>query len=333
MYLTKLASVELVLWNMLELYSLDPEEVFHSVGLNPALMHQPGERYPIIKVNALWKEMENRIQDPCFGLTAGTCWHPSHFGTLGYAMLVSKSLRITLERLLRYHRVLSDIDFGELYENKRNNSLVFRFKPQDENDYTVAKEDAAIAWIFSVLRINFQHTLQAVAVHFSHSEPKCSGKYFEFFQGPVHFDANQPSFEIHLDKADVVLPGNNEELADFNDQIMEKYLRTLQQNSLVVQIRKLITKQLPSGNVTVEEVATKLGYSPRKLQRLLKEEGTSFLKVLNSTRMQIAKDYVKNRETDLTELAFLLGFAELSTFSRSFKRWTGKSPLQYRNAA
>ena len=333
MYLTKLASVQLVLWNMLEQYNIEPNEVFHSVGLNPALMYQIGARYPIVKVNALWKEMANRIQDPCFGLSAGTCWHPSNFGTLGYAMLVSKSLRITLERLLRYHKVLSDIDFAELFENKRNDTLVFRFKYQDEINYTVAKEDASIAWIFSVLRINFQHTLQAVAVHFSHSKPQCSGKYFEFFQGPVFFDAKLPSFEIPLAIVDTVLPGNNEELAEFNDQTMERYLQTLKQNSLVVQIRKLIAEQLPSGNVTVEDVAKELGYSPRKLQRLLQEEDTTFLKVLNSTRMEIAKGYVKDKNTDLTELSFLLGFAELSTFSRSFKRWTGKSPLQYRNTA
>jgi len=90
---------------------------------------------------------------------------------------------------------------------------------------------------------------------------------------------------------------------------------------------------MPSGKVTVEHVAVELGVSGRKLQRILHEKGTTYLAVLNDTRMDIAKGYIRNKSMDLTEVAFLLGFAELSTFSRSFKRWTGKSPLQFRKAA
>ncbi len=333
MYLTKLASVQLVLWNIIEKYNINAADVFRAVNLNPALMQQPGTRYPLTKIAELWDEMDRRIHDPCYGLTAATCWHPSHFGTLGYAMLVSKSLRVTLERLLRYHRVISDADFGEIVEDKENGTLVFNLRYRDEGNYSFSREDAALSWIFSVLRINFQHTLEPVSVNFCHSKPACSGKYYEFFQGPVYFDSVKPSFAISLDKVDVILPGHNEELADFNDQIMEKYLESLQQDSLIVHIRKLITEQLPSGNVTVENVATELGYSPRKLQRLLQDEDTTFLKILNNTRMQIAQEYVRDKNTDLTELAFLLGFAELSTFSRSFKRWTGQSPMHFRNAA
>ncbi|HID69578.1 MAG TPA: hypothetical protein EYP35_03755 [Desulfobacterales bacterium] len=103
MYLTKLASIQLVVWNILEKYNEDPVPVFKQVQLNPSLMHKPGTRHSLRKIAELWIETGRRIKDPCFGLTAATCWHPSYFGTLGYAMLVSKSLRVTLERLIRFH--------------------------------------------------------------------------------------------------------------------------------------------------------------------------------------------------------------------------------------
>ena len=70
--------------------------------------------------------------------------------------------------------------------------------------------------------------------------------------------------------------------------------------------------------------------SKRKLQRLLHDEGTSFMTILNETREDIAKQYVRDKDMDLTEIAFLLGFSEQSTFSRSFKRWTGTSPSSFR---
>ncbi|OEU82362.1 MAG: hypothetical protein BA873_12865 [Desulfobulbaceae bacterium C00003063] len=333
MYLTKLASIQLVLWNMLEKYNQDPADVFKKVQLDPGLMYQSGARYSLQKIAALWEEMERQIKDPCFGLTAATSWHPSHFGTLGYAMLLSTSLRITLERLIRFHRVISDAHFGELHEDKDKGTLVFTLMYKDEGSYSRGREDSALAWIMSVLRVNFQKDLAPVSVSLTHSRPSCGGKYYEFFQSPVTFDSPASRLALSLDVVDVVLPSGNDELAAFNDQAMTQYIATLSNESLVTRIKKIITEHLPSGDATVEAIAAELYLSTRKLQRLLQLEGTTFISLLNETRMEIAKQYVRDGKNDLTEVAFLLGFAELSTFSRSFKRWTGQSPIQYRKAA
>lgn len=333
MNLTKLASIQLVLWNMLEKYNQDPAAVFKKVGLDVGRMYQPGARYNLDKIAALWEEMDRRIPDPCFGLTAATNWHPSHFGTLGYAMLMSSSLRITLERLIRFHRVISDAHFGELHENQDKGTLEFTFVYEDEKPYPQPREDAALAWIMSVLRVNFQQTLSPVSVNFIHNCTDCASKYYKFFQSPITFDAPASSLALSLDVVDLVLPSGNEELAAFNDQVMTQYLATLDNDTLVKRIKKIIVEHLPSGNATVENAASELSLSTRKLQRLLQQEGTTFISLLNETRMEIAKQYVQDKKMDLTEVAFLLGFAELSTFSRSFKRWTGKSPIQYRKAA
>ncbi|MEJ2333526.1 MAG: helix-turn-helix transcriptional regulator, partial [Desulfobulbaceae bacterium] len=83
---------------------------------------------------------------------------------------------------------------------------------------------------------------------------------------------------------------------------------------------------------SLDNVASVLCVGTRKLQRMLQQEATSFIALLNETRMELAKKYVLDKSMDMTEIAFLLGFAEQSTFSRSFKRWTGQSPSQYRKA-
>ena len=333
MNLTKLASIQLVLWNICKAYNQDPEPIFAEAGLDPKLMYQPGARYSLQKVARLWDEAAKRISDPCFGLSAAANWHPTHFGTLGYALLMSRTLRSTLERLLRFYKVLSEARFGKIHEDDKEKTLVFSLTYRDEKPYPRAREDAALAWIMSTLRINFQHNLTPVAVSFTHDKPPCAGKYYEFFQGPVFFNAKAGSLALSLDQVDVLLPGANEELAEFNDLAMGRYLASLDDDTMTTKVRRLILKSLPSGNVTVEKTASRLCISTRKLQRLLKEEGTTFLALLNETRMKLAKEYVQSKSMDLTEIAFLLGFSELSTFSRSFKRWTGKSPVKYRNAA
>ena len=332
MHLTNLASTQLVVWRMLAIYNQAPASAFKKVQLNPDLMYQPGSRYSANKIADLWKEMERRIKDPCFGLTAATCWHPSNFGTLGYAMLVSKSLRITLERLIRFIRVVSDDFSGELHEDKEAGTLVITITGRDKSSYSHAREDASLAWLMSILRMNFQHDFAPVSANFIHSSPECAEKYSEFFKSPVTFDSSVSSLALSLEVVDHILPSGNKELATFNDQLMTKYLATLDKEDLPIRVRKSIVEHLPSGDATIDNIASELCYNSRTFQRLLQQEGTTFVALLNESRMELAKQYVQDKNVGFTELAFLLGFSELSSFSRSFKRWTGKSPSQYRKA-
>jgi len=113
---------------------------------------------------------------------------------------------------------------------------------------------------------------------------------------------------------------------------MVKYIDSLNNIDLITRVKKIVAENLPSGNASLDNVASVLCMGTRKLQRLLKQEKTSFITLLNDTRMVLAKQYVLDENIDLTEIAFMLGFAEQSTFSRSFKRWTGQSPSHYRKA-
>jgi AraC-like DNA-binding protein len=111
---------------------------------------------------------------------------------------------------------------------------------------------------------------------------------------------------------------------------MDDYISKLSEVRLIRTVQKFFAARLPDGPVTLDMTARELGMSTRKLQRNLKLEGTTFQDLLNETRRDLAQRYVQDRQNDLTEVAFILGFADLSTFSRSFKRWTGTSPSRYR---
>lgn len=101
-------------------------------------------------------------------------------------------------------------------------------------------------------------------------------------------------------------------------------------SSISARVRSALTELLPSGIIGIEAVAEKLGLSRRTLQRKLAEEGTTFQKQLNSTREVLALHYVRHTAMTSNDIAYLLGYAELNSFLRAFKIWTGRTISEYR---
>lgn len=87
---------------------------------------------------------------------------------------------------------------------------------------------------------------------------------------------------------------------------------------------------LPAGACAIQDVARKLATSPRMLQRQLGEEGTTFRKQLNHVRLLLAEQYLADGDMTVDQVAFMLGYAETTSFMRAFTGWTGKSPAVYR---
>lgn len=330
MLLTKLASIQHILWEILEEYGIDPDPVFRRVDLDPDLLFEPGARYPLDGIAALWQEIEQLIDDPCFGLRTAEYWHPSHFGTIGYAMMASSTVRNGLERLMRYHRVVSDARFGELREDKVRGCLDVKLNWSEERPWTPAREDGALTYILSSCRLNSNKQLDPRRVEMTHNQHQCLERYEKFFNCRVDLNRPAPLISFSLSDVDRQLRSGDEYLAQLHDNIMEDYISRLSEVRLIRSVQKVLATQLPAGPVTVDAVARELGMSTRKLQRDLKLEGTTYQELLNGTRKELAQRYVKDTHNDLTEVAFILGFADLSTFSRSFKRWTGLSPSRYR---
>lgn len=101
-------------------------------------------------------------------------------------------------------------------------------------------------------------------------------------------------------------------------------------DSYAARVRSALMELLPGGECSIEDVAKKLGYSKRSLQRKLQEENTSFQKQLNHTRELLAKYYVGSTDMRAEDIAYLLGYQDTSSFLRAFSVWTGCSVGEYR---
>jgi AraC-like DNA-binding protein len=115
---------------------------------------------------------------------------------------------------------------------------------------------------------------------------------------------------------------------------LQEYTQLLQQRypgSLQDQVRDIIGQALPSGECSIERVAATLDLHPRVLQKRLQQQGTSYVQLLQETRLCMAKEYLRMRKVSITDLALNLGYADVSVFSRSFKRLTGMSARQWQS--
>jgi AraC-like DNA-binding protein len=98
-----------------------------------------------------------------------------------------------------------------------------------------------------------------------------------------------------------------------------------------VDVENAIAPLLPHGKARAAEIARLLGMSPRTLARRLAAEGLTFAGVLNELRVDLSRRYLQDEDLTISEVAWLLGYREVSAFTHAFKRWTGKTPRQARS--
>jgi AraC-like DNA-binding protein len=168
-------------------------------------------------------------------------------------------------------------------------------------------------------------------IHFFYPRPENFREYERIFQCPIRYD--QPYTALYLDKKHVSEPviTSDYTLLQMLVQYAEKKLSSLQEESGFAQIvRQSIINMVKPQFPTIEQVAANLNLSVRSLQRRLSEEDLTFSTVLEELKRQFALDYLQNERLSIKEIAYLLDYADASSFIRSFRRWMGVSPEQYR---
>jgi AraC-like DNA-binding protein len=168
-------------------------------------------------------------------------------------------------------------------------------------------------------------------VKFAHPAPSVVREHERVFQAPIRFTAGEnalvfPSELLHL-PCRTADPGLLAVLSRHADQILSVLPQT---DSWSDRIRRTAAEELGRGTAPVEQVARRLGLSVRSLQRRLAEEGTSYTELLDGIRHELAVRYFRDSRLSIAQIALLLGYAETSSFDRSFRRWCGMSPSDYR---
>ena len=315
-------------WRQIQDSGIAPEPLFRKHGVPASKLFDPNARISDLVINRITTEVAEISDDPFFGLKEAQYFLPSHMGPLGFAWIASTSLRSAFERLQRYVKVIHEKI--EIVISEKKNTLVITIYPGSAYADTVHRDDAQLAILTRMCRFISGDDWNPVKVTLAHSPPADTSYYFQLFRCPVDFNAEQNSLHIDRQKAELRLSGSNKQLAQLNDHIVVRYLASQAKDDIVNRVKASLLESLGQGSVTELAVAQSLHMSTRNLNRKLSAENTSFKQLLLEIRSELASQYINDPTLTLTEISYQLGFSEISSFSRAYKRWTGQSPSDAR---
>jgi len=327
---TFLATMGQVFVRLVEMHGIDARALLLEVGIDPATLRDPSARIPSAFWDTAGATAAALIPDPAFGLRAARCWHPSNLGALGHAWLASSTLRTGLQRLERYSRILGEKAQLKITDTRDGMRLAYDHRRRDPV-LRVIGTDFVLSLVLDMCRMNYGASLRPVEVRLARGRPADTEPYRHFYGCPIHFEANEDSFLLTLRVADEPLPTANRQLAGTLDSILTAQLAALDKNNIPARCKSNLLDELTSGELSEEEMAKQLHMSRRTLQRKLAESNTTYQKLVDDTRRDLALRYMEDPRNTITDVTFLLGFSGQSAFTRAFNRWTGMSPTTYRD--
>jgi AraC-like DNA-binding protein len=269
--------------------------------------------------------------NPDLPLLVGESLKIRHLGMLGYVVMSCGILLEVAAQLERYLRLVGEISNSRLLQVGDRYELHCLW-PQDCETPPAIEQSSIVARLMFARWLTDRPDLRWQA-HFRFPQPRDLGHYRRIFGVLPLF--GQPQTKLVLPASDALLPVvmANPQARRIVEAEAEAMLQTLAGSGFVQQLRDAVAQRLMAGEVTIAAVAESLHLSTRTLQRRLDEQGCSFRTVVEDTRRAKAEEYLQGSRMSLSEVAFMLGYSEQSTFQQAFKRWTGMTPGEFRGRA
>jgi len=329
--LTILSNWAVTLVRALDAAGVNGRGLAAQAGIAPQVLDDPSGRVSRTALTELWRLAVAATGDDAFALTVARYATPTTFHALGYAILASATAREALERTIRFRRVIGDVNRPRLEEVGAR--LHFVIDVSAPPGVPFESVDAFAAVLVRQLRFLVgDQRFAPVAVALRRPCPRQPERFEQAFHAPVRFAAIENVLEFEREDLERPLPTGNADLAQQSDRVVIEYLARMESSQWSSRVSRSLIEALPNGLPAQAEIARRLGASTRGLQRELAREGTSYREILDDARAVLARDYVRAKQLSVTEIAFLLGFADTSAFSRAFKRWTGASPRHFASA-
>jgi AraC-like DNA-binding protein len=294
---------------------------------------QPGEgadpTISCIAFVALVETLAIESADEAFGMHFIESLPPRSAGVFNHIIFNSRTLREAFQAIARFLGLVTDA-FQMRYEETDGIGWLIYDCPFDLGPRTQFF-DGQIALIAVRARQLLGENCTPAQVDMERPEPASAKEFRRIFGILPRF--NQSVNRIGYDLALLAkpLPLANHDLftsaQNYGRQLLGLGKDERTTSKLVA---NYISRALQRGDATEPQACAELGMSARTLQRSLAAEGTSFKTVMEETRMQLARHYLNNTDLSLTAIAFLLGYSELSAFSRAAKHWLGESPSALR---
>jgi AraC-like DNA-binding protein len=310
----------------------DPDKILHRFGIERSAFSEPEGFIPSSLFAGVLEEAAQATADDCFGLHFGENYNPRNIGPLVYVVLNSPTIRAGIENFERYLHVYNEA--AKWFFTSEGNRGYIRYLLTDLGINSLRhSNEHAMTIAFNTLRMMVGSEWAPMEVQFAHEAPEQTSEHLRIFHAPVSFGCKTNAIVIDRQFVEREVAAADQRLYQILKRYLDQVLSEMpREDSLLASVRRATAETMRAGDLKLARVAKQMAMSARTLQRQLKERGVDFKQLTDATRRRFAVNYLKDRKNTLTEVAFLLGYSELSAFHRAFKRWTGSTPLDYRRS-
>ena len=286
--------------------------------------------------NAVIETAVEATGDDFFGLHAGEYLNLSAAGLIVQITQTSETVKQALEYCCEFANLGCSALPMVLKEESDNYRVTLTPNELWKSQSAVAMRhtaDGVLAFTIKEFHALTRMNHYPIAIHVTWPKPQDFGEYERVFGCPVRF--NQDEISILFNKAhveDEVVTSNYNLLRILVAHAEEKSARINDEIGFASLVKQSVVNLVKPGFPTIEQVAGHLNVSARTLQRRLHEEGTTYKELIDELRKDFAISYLKRPDLSISEVAYLLSYADTSAFNRSFKRWTGKTPKMFRTS-
>jgi AraC-like DNA-binding protein len=309
----------------------DPAPFLLTQGVDRDVLLEPDATVPMSACVGLLADGVRATGDDNLGLHIAERAELGSFDVHFYAMVSSPTLGAGFERLCRYQRLIHETSQVRLETSGDRAVLSHRLA----GGMAAPRQTAELllgSWTRTG-RVATGTAWSPVEVRFAHREPRGSHQHERFFGAPVRFAAGENALVLPEALLDLPCRRTDSSLLSLLDRYATDRLGEARAATFADRARAALSEALQAGNVTAHGLAVRLEVSVRTLHRTLVAEGTSYRRLLDQLRLDIATRHLRDDRVSVAEVAFLLGFSELSAFHRAFKRWTGRTPVAFRAEA
>jgi AraC-like DNA-binding protein len=257
----------------------------------------------------------------------------SSFGLLGFGILCAPNLGEAIADTLRYQQLsgLSMKYDWHLGENVAYWSAGSSTSIHFDHQLSRFLLEEHLTRMVANLAEAFGDDVRPLEIRLPYARPENGHLYRDYFHCDVSFNA--PQAELHIDATLVSRPPKfaNEQMWQAIRHACDRMVGGQLACGIAGKVKKVLS-ETPGCLPDMEEVASLLGMTDRTLRRRLKQEGTSWSEIADEIRKSAALDYLKSKNLAIEDIAEQVGFSELASFRRAFKKWTGQSPHAYRNS-
>ena len=306
------------------------DALLKEVGLSRSDVVDPDARVPYAAVLGLIERAASMLDDVNYGLRLGTSYGLREGGLLGFVLLNSPTLMDAIANLQRYFRVVGDGEDLKIEQNGPH--VVVRFRETESALRGLRHNSEYIAAILvRAFRNMTRKAISPVRVEFMHARPNARVGYDRYLGSPVRFGTEWDALIYDVDATRLPVIGADDKLL----KVLERACRQIvgpapRKKDLVHDTRELVMQRLTKGAVRIDDIARDLGMSSKTLERRLSAQDRSFSTLLDDVRSGLAKQYLSDTDLRLEQVAYLTGYSEPAALVRAFKRWTGTTPMQYR---